>query len=238
VGAAAVTSDATRMRVQRIMVSKRTGRHSTGAVFEYRVWGRHRRACRLLAEFADERTLERIDDCYLLVDDPSWNAKIRANRLKVKRLIAERKGFEQWTSDRHPGTDTMPSPFGAMFERFDPQRHDSNPERLAEIGALAAEVGVHPVFVTKLRRRYRVGALRAEASNIRIHRTGQILHTLSIEGDDLVQLCALRRRLGLRGEDNVAVHNVLIGACTAPSGRRGDIEMADMQLPRGPGERI
>jgi len=36
-----------------------------------------------------------------------------------------------------------------------------------------------------------------------------VLHTLSIEGDDLEQLADLRTRLGLRGEDNIAVHSAL-----------------------------
>ncbi len=36
-----------------------------------------------------------------------------------------------------------------------------------------------------------------------------MLYTLSIEGDDLDELSALRKRLGLRDEDNVAVHNAL-----------------------------
>ena len=72
-----------------------------GARYELRVWGKHRRPRRLLAELASESTIERVKDCYLLVDDPSWNAKIRDNTLKIKQLIAARKGFEQWTSDRH-----------------------------------------------------------------------------------------------------------------------------------------
>jgi hypothetical protein len=65
------------------------------------------------------------------------------------------------------------------------------------------------VFVTKQRRRYRVWDLRAESTNIRIHESGDVLQTLSIEGDDLDQLRALRKRLGLRGEDNRAVHSAL-----------------------------
>jgi hypothetical protein len=68
---------------------------------------------------------------------------------------------------------------------------------------------VRPVFVTKQRRRFRIGNLRAESTDIRIHETGEVLHTLSIEGDDLEDLAALRKRLGLRGQDNVAVHSAL-----------------------------
>jgi hypothetical protein len=64
-------------------------------------------------------------------------------------------------------------------------------------------------FVAKHRRRNPGGLLRAEATDTTILETGEVLHTLSIEGDDLNRLVALRERLGLRGEDNAAVHNVL-----------------------------
>jgi hypothetical protein len=32
---------------------------------------------------------------------------------------------------------------------------------------------------------------------------------LSIEGDDIDELAGLRKKLGLRGEDNIAVHHAL-----------------------------
>ena len=71
------------------------------------------------------------------------------------------------------------------------------------------DCGVRLVIVNKQRRRFRVGDLRAESTDITITETGAVLHTLSIEGDDLDQLRALRRRLGLHGHENVAVHNAL-----------------------------
>ena len=83
----------------------------TGARFEHRVWGKHRKARKLLTKLATEQMTERVNDCYLLVDDPAWNAKIRNNTLKIKQLVAERKGFERWTSDRHRTADSVPSPF-------------------------------------------------------------------------------------------------------------------------------
>lgn len=193
------------------MAKKQLTPEPNGARFEYRVWGPHRRARKLLAQLADELTTEQANDCYLLVDDSSWNAKIRDNTLKVKQLVAERKGFEQWTSDRHRRVETVPSPFDILFERLGldrPQRGEAY-DLPAEIAALGPDAGVRPVFVTKQRRRYRVGDLRAEATDITIRETGAVLYTLSIEGDDLDQLGALRKRLGLRGEDNVAVHNAL-----------------------------
>jgi hypothetical protein len=193
------------------MAKKQLTPEPTGARFEHRVWGRHRRARKALAELADEQSAEELDDCYLLVDDSSWNAKIRDNTLKIKQLVAERKGFEQWTSDRHHSADTLPTPFDTVFERLGldrPPRGEDFDLR-SEIAALGPDAGVRAVFVTKQRRRYRIGDLRAESTDITIHEIGETLHTLSIEGDDLEELAALRKRLGLRGEDNVAVHHVL-----------------------------
>ena len=179
--------------------------------YELRVWGPHRSARKLLAKRATEQTTETVDDCYLLVDDPSWNAKIRDNTLKIKQLVAERKGFEQWTRDRHRSAGSTPSPFDVIFEQLGLDRSQRGEEYdlFEEIAALDADAGVRAVFVTKQRRRYRIGNLRAEATDIQIHGTDEVLHTLSIEGDDLDQLAALRKRLGLRGEDNISVHNAL-----------------------------
>lgn len=193
------------------MAKKQLTPEPRGARYELRVWGPHRPARKLLAKLATEQSTETVEDCYLLVDDPSWNAKIRGNTLKVKQLVAERKGFEQWTRDRHRTADSAPSPFDTIFEQLGldrPQRGEEY-DLFEEIAALGADSGVRAVFVTKDRRRYRIGDLRAEATDIRIHGTDDVLHTLSIEGDDLGQLATLRKRLGLRGEDNISVHNAL-----------------------------
>ena len=194
------------------MTKKQLTSEPTGARFEHRVWGAHRKACKLLAKLADEQSTEQVDDCYLLVDDPSWNAKIRDNTLKIKQLVAERKGFEQWTRDRHRSAGSTPSPFDAIFEQLGLDRSQRGEEYdlNTEITALDAQAGVRAVFVTKERRRYRIGDLRAEATDIKIRDTGEVLHTLSIEGDDIDELSALRKRLGLRGEDNIAVHHALV----------------------------
>lgn len=193
------------------MAKKRATPTPTGARYEYRVWGPHRTARKLLVKLATEETTERVDDCYLITDDRSWNAKIRNNTLKIKQLVEARKGFEQWTSNRHRSADSAPSPFDDIFEqlRLDRPQRGKKYDLPKEIAALDPSAGVRAVFVTKERRRYRIGDLRAEATDIEIRETGEVLHTLSIEGDDLADLKALRKRLRLRGEDNIAVHNAL-----------------------------
>lgn len=182
-----------------------------GARYEHRVWGEQRKARKLLRRLADDETRESVDDCYLLVDDPSWNAKVRNDTLKIKQLVSERKGFERWTSDRHRTADSAPTPFDELFEqlRLDRPRRGKKYDLAKEVDGLDPDSGVRAVFVTKHRRRYRVGDLHAEATDIEVHATGEVLHTLLIEGDDLDALVALRKRLGLRGEANVAVHDAL-----------------------------
>lgn len=194
-----------------MMTKKRLDPRPTTARYEYRVWGKHRRARKQLAKLATERSRETVDDCYLLVDDRSWNAKIRDNTLKVKQLVAARKGFERWTSDRHRSADSAPSPFDDLFDqlRLDRPQRGKKYDLPKAVAALDADDGVRAVFVTKDRRRYRIGDLRAEATDIEIAESGEVLHTLSIEGDDLSELSALRKKLGLRDEDNVAVHDAL-----------------------------
>jgi hypothetical protein len=191
------------------MAKKQLTVEPTGARFEYRVWGTHRRARRMLEKLADAQTTEQVDDCYVLVDDSALNVKIRESTLKIKQLVAERKGFEQWKSDRHHSVDTVPTPFDTIYLRLGLDRSSEDVDLTAVVAAVGLDAGVRLVIVNKQRRRFRVGDLRAESTDITITETGEVLHTLSIEGDDLEQLRALRRRLGLHGHENVAVHNAL-----------------------------
>lgn len=181
------------------------------AKYEFRVWGQHRRARKLIAKLATSESRETVEDCYLLVDDLSWNAKVRDNTLKIKQLVEERKGFEGWVSDRHRSADSAPSPFDDLFDDLHldrPQRGKSY-DLAKAVEKLGPGYGVRAVFVTKYRRRYRIGGLRAEVTDIEIGETGQQLQTISIEGDDLGELSALRKKLGLKSEPNMAVHEAI-----------------------------
>ena len=108
--------------------SKSTREATRTARYEFRVWGEHKKARKELKRRASEVVVEEFEDCYLFTDDPDWNVKIRDNTLKLKRLVTEKKGFEQWASGRHPTVDSTPSPFDMLFEdlRLDrPQRGKS-----------------------------------------------------------------------------------------------------------------
>lgn len=179
--------------------------------YEFRVWGKHRKARRALSRFAPEPRIERYIDCYVLSDDPTWNAKVRGNRLKIKRLVATDKGFERWTRGRFPSASQAPDPITVLFEALHAER-----ERLGEsfvLSSVASEMaerlGVRVVLARKVRHHYQVGSVRVEVTEIEVAETGELHRTLSIEGDDLAELVRMRKRLGLSGEPNLAVHQVL-----------------------------
>ncbi len=179
--------------------------------YEYRVWGKHGKARKLLARLADEESSETVEDCYLLVEDPTWNAKVRDDTLKIKQLVTEDRGFERWTSRRHLSSDTAPTPFDEIFEalRLDRPQRGKSFDMAKAVKRLAPDSGVRAVFVVKQRRRFRIGSLRAEVTDIEVLDTGEVLRTLSIEGDDLDELTALRKQLGLRDQPNIAVHQAI-----------------------------
>ena len=169
-----------------------------GAHYEYRVWGRHKKARKLLAEMAEPTVEREIEDCYFLGDDPDWNAKVRGSTLKVKRLVGEERGFELWTSEKHLVVDAIPEPFDQLFD-------DLHLDRVAR-GKSFSIAKARPVFVTKRRQRFALGSVKAEITEITVHETGEELQTLAIQGDDLDELVKLRDALGLKSEDNVAMH--------------------------------
>ncbi len=182
--------------------------------YEFRVWGRHRKARKELARLADERTTEYVEDCYLISDDPSWNAKVRDETLKLKHLVDSAKGFEEWASRRFRTADETPSPYDELFEalRLDRPARGKRWDIETAVERLDPELGIEAIFVEKERVRYRIGSIRAEATDIVLVDRQQTLHTLLIEGGDLDELVALRKQLGLKGEDNIAVHQAIAEA--------------------------
>ncbi len=194
-------------------MAKTPAKNTTESVdgrYEFRVWGEHKKACRKLSKLATEESTEKFDDCYFLSDDPSLNAKVRDDSLKVKELVDTRKGFECWVSTWHESADDAPSPYDELFDelRLDRPARGKRynfPKAVKKLD----EDAPRPVFVTKRRRRYRVGGIRAESTEIRIKGTCERLHTLAIEGEDLESLVALRKELGLKKQDNVPVHRAI-----------------------------
>lgn len=180
----------------------------TGGKYEYRVWGKQRKARKVLESIGTDQTVETIEDCYFLGDDQDWNAKVRDSTLKVKRLVAETRGFEQWTSQWHRDNRATPAPFDQLFDDLHLDRLNKGKKFsiTKAVRKLHDDHEARPVFVTKTRVRYRVGSARAEITDIYINATGDSLQTTAIVGDNLEELVALRKTLGLKKSNNVAVH--------------------------------
>lgn len=175
--------------------------------FEYRVWGEYPKARKLLAKMATDVTREQYDDCYLLVDDMAWNAKVRDRSMKVKQLVAEKRGFECWTSDWYKEADGVPAPFDDLFTELRLDRKAKGKSfDLSKAAAKLEDDVARVVFVSKDRRRYRIGGLRAEVTDIEIDGADEALRSLAIEGSDLDALVALRKELGLKNVPNMAMH--------------------------------
>ena len=176
--------------------------------YEYRVWGEHKKAQKLLSKLATDETTEEIEDCYLIVDDQEWNAKIRNGTLKVKQLVDEERGFERWVSNRHHVADTAPAPFDDLFEEMglDRPARGKSFSLSKSVAGLAPAAAAKAIVVTKRRTRYRIGSIRAEVTDVNVDSTDEELQTIAIEGDDLDELVALRKKLGLKGSDNVPYH--------------------------------
>ena len=179
--------------------------------YEFRVWGSHGRARKRLEALASAVAEEEFDDWYLLSEDAGVNAKVRGGRLKLKRLVGERKGFQHWISERVEDPDDAPEPFDDLMEEIPLSGSDGSSRKLRKaLRRLDPSLGVRPVQVHKHRRRYRIGGVRAEVTTIDVVDSATTLHTLVIEGPDLDALVDLRKSLGLRGEPNVAAHRAIV----------------------------
>jgi hypothetical protein len=177
--------------------------------YEFRVWGHQDEAHRRLLSLADSSSEKHFKDCYLLIDDPTCNLKIRRNRLKVKRLVEERFGFQRWSTDWHKvTTEAAPHSGGAQAAPGGAVRTES-----AGLGDVVEELhpaaDLRPLFVTKHRMRFRFGSMRAEVTDLEVGQNGERLCTTAIEGRDLLDLIRLRSSLGLDLVPNVAVHLAL-----------------------------
>lgn len=194
-------------------MAKNDGETSTPrrARYEFRVWGKQRKARKKLAEIATSTSHETFEDVYLLGEDPEWNAKVRDNTLKIKQLVSERKGFERWSRNEYVSADETPSPFDDIFDtlRLDRPQRGKKFDIKRAVRRLDDDGDIRAVFVTKERQRFEIGDITAEVTDITVDDTGEVLRTLSVEGDDLKALVALRKELGLRDEENLAVHQAI-----------------------------
>ncbi len=186
-----------------------TNHASARSRYEYRVWGKHRKIRKEIVRRADsEAVLEEIEDCYLISDDEEWNAKVRDDRLKLKQLVKQKRGFERWDSQWPDDVDGTPSPWDDVYSqlRLDKPARGKSYNLNKAVRKLDDEAGVQAVFVTKQRKTYRIGNVRAEIVKIDLRDGDKRLHSIALQGRDLKELKALVGDLGLDAEPNVPMH--------------------------------
>ncbi len=180
------------------------------ARYEFRVWGNQEEVWRQLADMAAAEPKQRLADCYLIGDDPSLNTKIRRSRLKVKHLREERLGFQRWSTSWHRlAEEAKEELLMAGAAPGDPLSEDYEQMLTDTIDDLEWSGDVRPVLVTKHRRRFRVGSVRAESTTVMVDGMSKLLRTIAIEGYDLHDLIHLRAVLGLEHVPNLPLHTAV-----------------------------
>lgn len=177
--------------------------------YEFRVWGEQAGVRELLSNMAVTEYKERLSDCYLLDGDPRHNAKIRHSRLKLKQLEEERLGFQRWSTAWHRVPKDVPEPFDRLLgeiSRAELRSEDFQHILTEASGGLDGTDMVRAVVVTKRRRRFGIGSMKAEATTVRIEGRSGSLSTVAIEGPNLHELIKLRETLGLAHSPNLALH--------------------------------
>ena len=186
-----------------------TNHASARSRYEYRVWGKHRKIRKQIIQMADSEAVhEEIEDCYLISDDEEWNAKVRDDRLKLKQLVKQKRGFERWDSQWPDDVEGTPSPWDDVYNqlRLDKPARGKNFNIDKAVKKLDDDAGVQAVFVTKQRKTYKIGNIRAEIVKIDLRDGSKRLHSIAVQGRDLKELRALVGDLGLDAEPNVPMH--------------------------------
>ncbi len=177
--------------------------------YEFRVWGDRTDASRQLARLAGDHDRQHLRDCYLLDGNPARNTKIRDSRVKVKYLVDERLGFQRWSSVWHAPTDGGRRPSDRLLgeiRRIAPESDDYQDAVAEAVEVFGADDRPSVVFVTKHRRRFAIGSMKAESTKVTVDGNPRSMHTLAIEGPDLDELVGLRAELGLAHVPNLALH--------------------------------
>lgn len=172
--------------------------------YEFRAWCPLDAAYEMLDRLADRTHDERLDDWYLPTGRQDCNAKIRGERLKIKRLLGEEQGFQRWASSRRRIVGDGIDPIDVVTRELGlialPARpgHGSGPP--------SPVPGLEAVHVRKWRQCFGLGAVEAEAVEMTVGSRSERLTSVAIEGDDLDELVDLRLALGLESRRNIAVH--------------------------------
>ena len=175
--------------------------------YEFRIWGESLAPFRTQLDAMAPANEKSSDETYLIsATTDRCNAKIRAELMDIKVLIAEERGLEQWNPVLKAG---FPIPAATIaVDVFSNLQLDAPTLVKAEYTYdqfLTEVVRPNPniaiVAVSKTRYQYRIGVCAAEYSRIKINQTAR--DTVAVESTDADAVLELVGKLGIH-ETNVS----------------------------------
>jgi exopolyphosphatase/guanosine-5'-triphosphate,3'-diphosphate pyrophosphatase len=178
---------------------------SSGARFEFRVWGDDLRPLRdALARVARSSGRNKSEEIYLLSSAADCNAKIRSEKMEIKGLIEVVDSFERWEPKMKA---PFPLPAAAVAQVFSEL---GLPAPRLEHGSYAVAEFLDAVVkprrelriarVVKYRERFSIGSCQAEFCKARIDNLAR--QTVAAESADAAALHAFVHQLGIAGQPN------------------------------------
>jgi len=180
--------------------------------YEFRIWSESLTPLRSKLEAKAEARETRSQETYLIsAITEKCNAKIRAELMDIKVLIAEDRGLEQWKPIMKSG---FPLGSAIIVEQVFPSLKVAVPklakteysmdEFFSDVVAKESKIAV--VDVAKTRYQFNIGVCATEYSNITINRVRR--DTVAIESTDPEAVLRLVRELGIN-EPNVSyIHEI------------------------------
>ena len=175
--------------------------------YEFRIWSESLTPLQKKLEAMAQAKETKSQETYLVsAVTEKCNAKIRAELMDIKLLIAEDRGLEQWKPLMKSG---FPLSSAAIGEQVFPslavpapklaKSEYSMDEFFSEV--VASEPKIAVVDVTKTRYQFNIGVCATEYSNITINKTPR--DTVAVESTDPDAVLELVKKLGIN-EPNVS----------------------------------
>ena len=175
--------------------------------YEFRIWGESLAPFRKKLDGMAQASEKSSEETYLIsATTERCNAKIRADLMDIKVLVAEERGLEQWNPTLKA---EFPLPAATIATQVFPSLLLDAPTLVKPEytfdGFLSEVIRPNPkiaiVAVSKTRFQYRIGVCAAEYSRIKINQTPR--DTVAVESTDADAVLELVSKLGIH-ETNVS----------------------------------
>ena len=191
------------------------GRTTDEPRFEYRVWNPPAPVMDAVRHRGRHTGRSQVRDCYVLGHDPDLNAKIREDRLEVKRLLDRRSGFERWEAAWSADAPFESSVIKRLYDEFGLPIRDggAGPHTVDELVSMLRESGhLHVAWVSKRREFFEIEGASAELTEVAVEAIDRTMTTAAVEGLDHERLVRLGEELGITDLDNIPVDRAVLAA--------------------------